>query len=45
MALPEGKWDVLCDGENSFVHAQLYPRSIAGMAEIEPVSALILGRQ
>ena len=43
LALPEGKWDVLCDGENSFAH--LRPRSTAGMMTMEPVSALILGKK
>ena len=45
LALPDGKWDVLCDGENSFFHAQLLSRSVTGTAEIGPVSALILGRR
>ena len=43
LALPEGKWDVLCDGENSFAH--LRPRSTAGMMTMEPVSAPILGKK
>jgi len=41
LALPQGDWDILADGESSFLWKK--PRSIFGEAEAAPVSALLLG--
>ncbi|MBR3796520.1 MAG: type I pullulanase [Clostridia bacterium] len=43
LALPQGKWEVLCDGKNSFAHE--HPHGIRDMTVLEPISALILGRR
>ena len=43
LTLPQGEWDVLCDGESSFLWQA--PKTAAGETEILPVSALILGKR
>ncbi len=42
-ALPEGKWEVLANGEDSFAFEK--PTELAGEARTEGVSALILGQR
>ncbi len=41
-ALPGGKWAVLADGESSFLWQK--PEEVAGQAELQPMSVLILGK-
>ena len=43
VALPEGAWLALCDGEDAFRWQSSQP--VAGEAELPPVSALILGQR
>lgn len=44
LTLPDGDWQVLADGENSFLWQAEPPRLVAGRAEAAPGAALILGR-
>ncbi|MBP3428611.1 MAG: type I pullulanase [Clostridia bacterium] len=41
LALPQGGWDVLADGESSFLWQE--PASVSGVTELAPCSAKILG--
>ena len=41
LALPNGNWDILVDGQSSFLWKR--PKSIFGEAEAAPGSALVLG--
>ena len=43
VALPQGEWLTLCDGENSFGWQN--PQGVSGEAELPPVSALFLGQR
>ncbi len=43
LPLPPGQWEVLADGESSFLWQA--PRTVTGSAPLAPVSALILGRR
>lgn len=43
VVLPEGAWEILADGRDSF--AWKAPREVRGRAQAEPVSVLILGRR
>ena len=44
LTLPDGDWQVLADGENSFLWQAEPARLVAGRAEAAPGAALILGR-
>ena len=43
VALPQGEWLTLCDGESSFGWQN--PQGVSGEAELPPVSALFLGQR
>lgn len=43
MALPQGEWELLLDGESSM--RWKHPVSIVGEADVEPVSLMLLGRR
>lgn len=43
VALPQGSWLTLCDGEDAFCWQA--PQPVAGETELPPVSALILGQR
>ena len=43
VALPQGEWLALCDGEDAFRWQS--PQPVAGEVELPPVSALILGQR
>jgi len=43
IALPQGEWELLLDGESSF--RWKYPAHVAGEADLEPVSLMLLGRR
>jgi len=41
LALPAGEWDILADGQSSFLWK--HPQAVSGEAEAGPASALVLG--
>ncbi|MBR4040092.1 MAG: type I pullulanase [Clostridia bacterium] len=43
LALPQGEWDILADGESSFLWKK--PKSISGEAEAPGISVLLMGRR
>ena len=43
VALPQGEWLTLCDGESAFCWQS--PQGVSGEAELPPVSAMILGQR
>ena len=42
--LPEGRWQLLADGENSFAWQAMPPRTLTAQAVLPAGAALVLGR-